>query len=82
MKNVIWRKVVVPSIEADDCETPSVVTLTEENNCFALWEEAFNLEQTIVKNFMLGLKYSAIEQAVLHAQDPATIQRLTEHAKE
>lgn len=66
LRNVIYRSVIVPAHEAEDGETPSIVSLTQEVNCFLLWYQSHEAGTVVWDNFPDRDK--AIEAAVDLAQ--------------
>lgn len=65
MKNVLYRKVVVPATKSPDGESPSVVTVTEEVNGFAVFFESYDDGTNFLEWFRN--RDEAIEYGVDHA---------------
>lgn len=63
MNNELYRKVLVPSYDSADGEQPTLLLVTEETNCYAVWEHGF-LGRELIKWFSLGDREAVLEFAI------------------
>lgn len=70
MENEIYRKTIVPSKEATDGETPTVLHITEENNGFGVFltDSDYPTYGKLLKWFSPYERNQAIEYGVMEAE--------------
>jgi hypothetical protein len=62
MKNVLYCRTIVPAKDAEDGETPTQIVVTEEANCFAVWETS-EFDTVLLNHFTV--REDALENGVL-----------------
>jgi hypothetical protein len=67
MNNVIYRNVLLPSSQAQDGETPTLLECCKENNAFVIWFSSYK-EIKLVHWFSLYQRDEALEFAVEYAR--------------
>ena len=68
MNNELYRSVIVPSRESPDGETPDVITVTAENNGYAIYRDCAEHGVRLIE-WAHHDKNKLIEHAVMLAQD-------------
>ncbi len=66
MKNEIYRKVLISPSEAPDGETPAMVQLTRERNCYIVWYSDFATAAAPLIVITGSRRDEAIEKAVAY----------------
>ena len=63
MKNILYRKILIPATESEDGDSPTTVFVTEEVNFIGVWCSSYG-GVYILKAYSMLQRYTAIEDAV------------------
>lgn len=63
MDNELYRKILVRSVDSADGESATCLAVTEEKNCYAIWEYGY-FGRELIKWFPLHKREDALEFAI------------------